>query len=312
MKKLLCGGISTCDVYVTGATQMPAPNEATEVDNIFFQIGGGAANAMIDFCKLGGSCTLCVRVGRDYAGKIVLDSLKEYDAQMDVVVNYDDGPTAVTIALTGNRDRSFLASLGTTLKFRAEDIPLEKVKESDIVFVSGACLMHGFDCPALSGFLKTCKGLGKTTVLDTAPDMRGIWLPTIESALPYIDYFIPSQSEAEALTGLTDPDAMIDFFVQRGSSTVILKMGAQGVYLRKADDSRKWIAGFQTQVVDTTGAGDSFCAGFCYGLVNDYPIERAIIFGNATGAFCVSAMGASAGIPSASEINTFIENHTCV
>ena len=310
MKKLLCGGISTCDVYVTGATRMPAPNEAAEVDNIFFQIGGGAANAMIDFCKIGGSCTLCVRIGRDYAGRVVLESLKEYEAQMDVVVKYDEGSTAVTIALTGNRDRSFLASLGTTLKFRAEDIPLEKVKEADIVFVSGTCLMHSFDCPALAGFLKTCKELGKITVLDTAPDLRGIWLPTIEGALPYIDYFIPSQSEAEALTGLTEPDAMIDFFVQRGSSTVILKMGAQGVYLRKSDGSRKWIAGFRTEVVDTTGAGDSFCAGFCYGLVNDYPIERAIRFGNAVGAFCVSAMGASAGIPPAAEIDAFLASHT--
>ena len=76
------------------------------------------------------------------------------------------------------------------------------------------------------------------------------------------------------------------------------------------DGSRKWIAGFRTEVVDTTGAGDSFCAGFCYGLVNDYPIERAIRFGNAAGAFCVSAMGASAGIPPAAEIDAFLASHT--
>lgn len=306
MKKLLCAGISTCDVYVTGAKSLPEPNTAQEVDRIFFQVGGGAANAMIDYCKLGGSCTLCIRVGKDHAGKIILDSLAPYSGQMSLSVAYDDGPTAITIALTGDRDRSFLAALGTTLKFCPEDIPEKDLKDADLVYLSGACLMHGFDCPGLTDFLRRCRNLGKTTIVDTAPDMRDLWLPTIEEALPYIDYFIPSQAEAEALTGLTDADAMMDFFTARGSGTVALKWGAKGVYLRTTDGLRQWVPGFRVPVADTTGAGDSFCAGFCYGLAKGWDLLRSVTFGNAVGAFCVSQVGASAGIAPASQILSFI------
>lgn len=306
MKKLLCGGISTCDIYVTGAKNLPDPNTAQEVDRIFFQVGGGAANAMIDYCKLGGSCTLCIRVGKDHAGKVILDSLSPYSDQMTLSVAYDDGPTAITIALTGDRDRSFLAALGTTLKFCPEDIPDKALRDADLVYLSGACLMHGFDCPGLTDFLRHCRALGKTTIVDTAPDMRNVWLPTIEEALPYIDYFIPSQAEAEALTDLTDADAMMDFFAARGSGTVVLKWGAKGVYLRTADDLRQWIPGFQVPVADTTGAGDSFCAGLCYGLAKEWDLLRSITFGNAVGAFCVSQMGASTGIPAEDQVRRFI------
>lgn len=309
MKKLLCGGISTCDVYVTGAKSLPEPNTAQEVDRIFFQIGGGAANAMIDYCKLGGACTLCIRVGRDHAGRVILDSLAPYANRMALSVAYDDGPTAITIALTGDRDRSFLAALGTTLKFCPEDIPDQALRESDLVYLSGVCLMHGFDCPGLTEFLRRCRALGKTTIVDTAPDMRNVWLPTIEEALPYIDYFIPSQAEAEALTGLTDADAMMDFFAARGSGTVVLKWGARGVYLRTADDRRQWVPGFRVPVADTTGAGDSFCAGFCYGLAKEWDLLRSVIFGNAVGAFCVSQMGASAGIPPEAQVLRFIREN---
>ena len=306
MKKLLCGGISTCDVYVTGARSLPEPNTAQEVDQIFFQVGGGAANAMIDYCKLGGSCTLCLRVGRDHAGRVILDSLAPYSAQMTLSVAYDEGPTAITIALTGDRDRSFLAALGTTLKFRPGDIPEQALAEAELIYLSGACLMHGFDCPVLTDFLRRCRKLGKTTIVDTAPDMRNVWLPTIEEALPYIDYFLPSQAEAEALTGLTDPDAMMNFFAARGSGTVVLKWGAKGVYLRTAEDQRQWIPGFRVPVTDTTGAGDSFCAGFCYGLAKGWDLPRSVTFGNAVGAFCVSKMGASAGIPLEAQVLRFI------
>ena len=292
--------------YVTGAQSLPEPNTAVEVDRIFFQVGGGAANAMIDYCRLGGSCTLCIRVGKDHAGQVILDSLAPYASQMAMSVAYDDGPTAITIALAGARDRSFLAALGTTLKFCPEDIPEDALRSSDIVYLSGACLMHGFDCPALASFLRHCKDLGKVTVLDTAPDMRNIWLPTIEDALPFIDYFIPSQAEAEALTGLSSPDAMMDFFSARGSGAVLLKMGSRGVYLRTAEDRRQWVPAFRVPVVDTTGARDSFCAGFCYGLSKDWPLLQSVLFGNAVGAFCVSKMGASAGIPAEAQVLSFI------
>lgn len=71
---------------------------------------------------------------------------------------------------------------------------------------------------------------------------------------------------------------MMNFFAARGSGTVVLKWGAKGVYLRTAEDQRQWIPGFRVPVADTTGAGDSFCAGFCYGLAKGWDLPRSVTF----------------------------------
>lgn len=306
MKKVLCGGISTCDVYVSGLAELPKPGTAVEVDDVFFQIGGGAANSMIDYCRLGGECILCLRIGRDFAGAVIKGALQEYQSQMELSIHYDDGPTAISVVFSSKQDRSFAASLGTTLKFCAVDIPDEQIARADIVYISGGCLMHSFDCPSLTAFFENCKKLGKITVLDTAYDMRDKWFFSIAEALPYIDYFIPSYDEAVKMTNLENPDQIINFFRHHGANTTVLKLGAEGCLVDDGE-SRILIPSYLVETKDTTGAGDSFCAGFCYGLANDWTIRKCVAFGNAVGAFCVSAIGANAGIPQASEVLRFME-----
>lgn len=310
MKKILCAGISTCDVYMKGFNSPPAPGTAIEIDDIFLEMGGGAANAMVDYALLGGSATLCLRIGKDHAGRVIKDTLANYPA-LDVVYSYDDGPTAISVAMIGDRDRSFACLLGTTLTFNRKDIPEEKIREADIIYIAGGCLMHGFDCPDLTDFFRYCKSLGKITMLDTAYDMRNVWLPAIAEALPYIDYFVPSEAEARAMCGSANATAeeMTAFFAARGVKNMILKMGSEGVYVRTEDGNERWISGYPVEAVDTTGAGDSFCAGFSYGLANEWPVEQCVKFGNAVGSMCVSSIGACTGIKSAQEVLTFIHEY---
>ena len=150
--------------------------------------------------------------------------------------------------------------------------------------------------------------MGKVTVLDTAWDSKGRWMQVLKPCMPYIDVFMPSIDEAiELAGGETDPVKIADYFFSLGVSKVVIKLGSKGCYLRETIDADGIIIPcFKVQAVDTTGAGDSFCAGFLTGMAKGLSFEECGKFANAVGAHCVQAMGASTGILSYDEIRSFI------
>ena len=157
--------------------------------------------------------------------------------------------------------------------------------------------------------MKKCKEMGKVTVLDTAWDSKGRWMQVLAPCMPYIDVFMPSIDEAiELAGGETDPVKIADFFFSMGVGKVVIKLGSKGCYLREEKDAEGVIIPcYKVQAVDTTGAGDSFCAGFLTGMAKGLSFADCGKFANAVGAHCVQAMGASTGIRSYAEIQAFIE-----
>jgi sugar/nucleoside kinase (ribokinase family) len=124
----------------------------------------------------------------------------------------------------------------------------------------------------------------------------------LEPALPHLDLFAPSRTEAAVLTGENDPRKMVASFRERmGPDAIIgIKLDAEGCYL---DDGREAVVvpAFQVDVVDTTGAGDSWFGGLLTGLIKKMPLKQAGRFANRVAADCCTALGASAGIRSFEE-----------
>ena len=128
--------------------------------------------------------------------------------------------------------------------------------------------------------------------------------------IQYIDIFLPSIDEAIELSGETEPDKIADVFFNMGVSKVVIKLGSRGCYMRETKDSQPVIIPcFKVKAVDTTGAGDSFCAGFLSAMAKGLSFEQCGRFANAVGAHCVMAMGATTGIKSFEEINEFIDTY---
>jgi sugar/nucleoside kinase (ribokinase family) len=172
-------------------------------------------------------------------------------------------------------------------------------------------LMPDFDGEDCALFLSKCKNIGKTTVLDTAWDSKGRWMDILAPSMPYIDYFLPSYEEAVELSGETDPEKIADVFLEMGPHTVVIKLGKDGCFIKSTLTNEKYTIPTFTNIkaVDTTGAGDAFCAGFLSALVKDKPLYDCGVFANATGTHCVMAKGASTGIKSEKEILDFIKNY---
>jgi 2-dehydro-3-deoxygluconokinase len=118
----------------------------------------------------------------------------------------------------------------------------------------------------------------------------------IAEAAGMADYFFPSLEDAEALSGLKDRDAIVDWSHRLGARTVFLKLGADGVIV--SDGSKKeWVKGRRVESVDATGAGDCFCGAALARLAAGDDVFAAARYANAAAALATTGYGAVAPIP---------------
>lgn len=311
MKKILCIGSVTTDVIVTPADSIPTPGVLRAVDNVTTCTGGCAVNAAIDLGKMGYRPLLSCKVGNDTFGKFVIDSARAVGVDTKGVVVSDAVSTTVSVVcVNSSGERSFLYNPGSAAQFVAEDIPDSLLQEADIVFVAGTNLLTSFDGKPCAEVLKKARAMGKYTVLDTAWDFQDIWLSKVADAIPQLDLFMPSIEEAQKISGLSEKEDIAEKFIEMGAKNVIIKIGKQGAYVREADGSRYVVPTYaKYKPVDTTGAGDSFCAGFLGAFSEGKSYRESARIANAVGTHCILAIGASTGIKSMPEILKFMEDN---
>ena len=312
MKKVLCIGSVTTDVIIKPVDALPTPGELQVIDSSSMFVGGCASNASIVLAKLGVPVSLCVKLGKDLFGHFVYDTCKEAGVDVRGCV-MDEGVQTTTSIVCVNSDgeRSFLYNGGSTSAMTDKDISDELIADADIVFLAGALLTHGLDGEPAAKMFAKAQSMGKFTVMDTAWDPTGRWMKGVEAALPHLDLFMPSIEEAQKIAGKEDFDDIADVFFAKGVKNVIIKAGKKGAYIREGGKKGYFAPTYLSiKPTDTTGAGDSFCAGFLAGLAQDFDFEKSAKLGNAVGTHCVMELGASTGIKPLAEIYKFMEEHT--
>lgn len=311
MKKVLCIGSVTTDIIVCNVDALPPPGVLQRVQQVTTHVGGCAANAAIDLGKIGIPALLACKTGADNFGSFVRSTAEAAGVDIRGVVADETVPTTTSIVCVNHEgERSFLYNPGSTSAFVSEDIPMALVDEADIVFVAGAMLLTAFDGEPCAEFLARCRAMGKFTVLDTAWDFEDIWMDKVRPALPHLDLFMPSFEEAAKLSGKTEAAEMAAVFHGLGARNVIVKLGDKGAYFSPAEGGAFALPVYPgITPVDTTGAGDAFCAGFLAGLALGWGFRQCGKLANATGAHCVQAVGASSGIPALPVLEEFMQKH---
>ena len=306
-KKVLCIGSVTTDVIVTPVDSVPEPGTLRSVQSITTHVGGCASNAAIDLAKIGIPVALSCRVGKDTFGDFVRKTAAENGVDVTNVVAGDTPTTVSMVCISSSGERSFLYQPGSTAAFVKEDISEELAEECGIIFVAGAMLMTSFDGKPCAEFMKEQQAKGKFTVMETAWDFEDKWLPKVADVIPYLDLFMPSVEEASKISGETEPEKIADKFFEMGAKNVIIKVGKNGAYIREGGKPGYTLPTYrQFKPKDSTGAGDSFCAGFLAGLSLGWDFRRAGEFANAVGTHCILEIGASTGIKSMDEILDFM------
>jgi sugar/nucleoside kinase (ribokinase family) len=315
MAAVTCLGIFVADVIARPVDEYPKRGELTLCQGIKPFIGGCAANTGIGLQKLGVETGVMGKVGRDGFGEFVKATLVENNMNVAGLREDTSAPTSATMVMVAaDGERSFIHCIGANAAFTEDDVDWDLIASSKLLHIAGHFLMPGFDGEPCAKVLRRAKELGVTTALDTAWDGSGRWLQTLRPTLPYIDYFVPSYSEArrcvENLPGRDTPENIARFFQDQGVGVVGLKMGEAGSYIRAGakDDYAEWkIPPFRVRAIDATGAGDAYAAGFLAGVMHGFDLELTGKLANATGACVVTEVGTIAGYRSLDETLEFIK-----
>lgn len=303
---VLCVGQLVADIVVRPVDAMPNRGSADRVEELKLLAGGCAANTACVLAKLGVDVSIAGLIGRDSLGDVVLADVASCGVNVSTVQQDVAVPTSAVVVMVGqDAERSFLYREGGNERLTYDMIDHEAIRKADFVHIGGAMKLFNFD---LAAFLTKAKEFGCTTSIDTDWDVSGSWLGTLKEALPKIDYFLTNVEEGRMLTGSDDPYVIGKTLLSYGPHAVIIKQGALGAIAMTCDIAEKFPT-FDVCVIDTTCAGDSFAAGFLFGLVRGWDITRSVRFANAVGALCTTQIS-HRGIVSLSAVIEFIQTQT--
>ncbi len=296
MADVVCIGNLVADAVARPVDELPEKGKLTLAEKIQLHSGGCATNTGNALGKLGIDTMVIGKVGNDGFGEFLINSIDGYGVDTSGIIKSDTDSTSATLVyVSSDGERSFVHSLGANASFTDTDIDMSLIDGAKIVHVAGALLLPAFDGKPMAGALKKFKEKGITTSLDTCWDPNDRWMDILEPALNYLDIFLPSFEEARMLTETDDPAKCAEVLLDYGIKIVGLKMGSKGCYIRTAQEEYS-LPVYNVDVVDATGAGDSFVAGFLAGVLKGWNIKDSGMLGNALGSCCVTQMGASTGI----------------
>ena len=282
----------------------PDPGVLVQIDTIELTTGGNVCNTGMAMAKLGAKVAAAGMVGDDILGTALVDRLER--AGMDVSCVFADSraqTSSTVVAVEPGGERVFFHTPGATklldsAAFR-RCLPLfGRCAYVQVGYFGLLPSLHA-DLPVVLRELKEHAPRTKIAFDTVNPPAARELLPPI---LPHVDLFCPSRTEAQVLTGETDPAKMVAAFRRhmRPGTLIGIKLDAEGCLL---DDGNRSIfcPAYKINCVDTTGAGDTWFGGLLVALQKNMPLEQAGKFANRVAADCCTALGASAGVRSFDE-----------
>lgn len=312
-KRIVVVGICTADAIGQFVDQYPVRRGLVSFDRLTLTTGGNAVNCTIALRKLGLPCEAIVKVGDDVFGTFVRSELERFGVGTRGVISSDDASTPFTfVAAHADGERSFIHTPGTNATLRMEEMDAALLGNAEILFLSGSMVMPTLDGAQSAELLRRGRQAGACTLLDTVyADQipQKTWQEKIFPCLAHLDYFVPSQPEATLLTGLADVRDMAEALRDKGCRNVVIKMDAAGAFCVDETGNRFTVSAYPVaKPVDSTGAGDTWSAGFIAGLAQDLPFAECVKLGHAVAAHAIQAIGASTGVPSLETVREFMRS----
>lgn len=292
-------GLGYCCVDFIGLVpRIPSIDESVRMLESTKQGGGVVATAIVTLARLGVKTCFLGCVGDDDNGRFVISDLKNEGVNISKMIIVPNLRTSFSYILidksTGKRTIAYYYD-SLLLKYLAK-IDMELIKEANVLHIDGA---HEASIRAA----KIAKKAGVTVSCDTAG-----YAPDYHKILKFIDVFIPSIDMAQLLTGKMDPIEAAKKLLRAGPSIVGVTLGDQGsICVTKDRVIRK--PAFKVNVMDTTGAGDIYHGAFIFGLLQEWPLDIVVEFSNAVSAIKCEKLGGRAGIPTLSQVESFLRNH---
>jgi len=298
MPRINCLGVLVVDALSGPLEHYPVPRQRPQVvtKSVRFAAGGGAANTAGALAKLGMSVGVFSKVGDDPHGAFLRSELVRTGVDTrGIRVAAGESTPFTFVGIHPDGDRTFIHTPGANLTFGPSDLDLEELFAADILLYQDCWVLPRLDGEPGARLLAEARGRGLKTALDECWGL-GPRRDVLETMLPHCTCFLPSRDDLRSIYPDWPPERLAAHFLLLGVESVVLKMGSAGCFVARGAE-RVQVPALEVRVVDTTGAGDCWDAGFLAALMHGEDIAAAAGIGNACAACCIEHIGGSAGIP---------------
>jgi ribokinase len=301
-KKILVVGSSNVDL-VLRIPRFHRPGETITGENLLTVFGGKGANQAVAAKRLGGKVRFVTKTGSDHFGETYRNYLVENGFARKDILQDKKQPTGVAfVELNPKGENRIIVSPGANGALTAKDVArLDNPWKGVGVFVT----QLEIPLATVQRSLKMAKDRGAITLLNPSPVF-----PFTSEQLSLVDFLVPNEWEAQALTGLRlrgdhDLPKVAKKLLTMGTKNAVITLGAKGLFFKNKETEIRMRA-FKVKSVDSTSAGDAFMGGLACGLSEDMPVDDTLRFASAAGALATTKLGAQPSLPSRAEVDALL------
>ena len=285
-------GVHVLDVLVRPVEEIPEGQGGSLVEQIRITAAGSAGGTALVLAKLGARVRSAGAIGTDAVGDMLVGLLERDGVDTSLLLRRDEVQTSASVLpIRPDGSRPAFHVVGANATYGPDDVDWDAVEAATHLHLGGPEFMGG---EAAATILSRAREAGVTTSADVlAPGDMGVF-EWIAPALPHLDYFLPNDEQATGFTGESDVEQACRALVERGVGCVAATCGADGVIVVDAEGAER-IPAFTVDVVDTTGCGDAFSAGFLRGLALGRERRDAAVLGCAAAALVAQGLGTDHG-----------------
>ena len=293
--RALAVGVHVLDIHVRHVESIPSGSDGALVDQIRMSAAGTAGGTALVLAKLGVDVSSVGAVGDDPLGRVLRELLAEQGVDVSGLVSKGEVQSSASVLpVRPDGDRPAWHCIGANGAFSLDDVDLDAVAAADVVLLGGPEFLGG---DAAAKLLEHARAHGTVTAVDMLAPGEPDLLEWVGAALPHADYFLPNDEQLLGLTGASTLEEAAAALLDRGVGCVAATCGAAGALVAVADgaEGTTTVPAFEVDVVDTTGCGDAFTAGFLTGVLGGRTPQEAAVLGNATAAHVVQGLGTDHG-----------------
>ncbi|PVG80597.1 carbohydrate kinase family protein [Nocardioides gansuensis] len=295
-------GVHVLDAHVIGVESIPESSDGQLVEAIRLSPAGTAAGTAVVLSRLGATVRSYGAVGADPLGDTLIATLDREGVDVTGLVRTDAAQTSASvIPVRTNGDRPAWHCIGANGSFTLDDIDLPTLTGCAHLHLGGPEFLGG---TAAGELLEHARNAGLSTSIDVlAPGDPGM-LEWIGDAMPYADYLLPNDEQVLGFTGTTDLVTGARALLETGVGCVAVTQGKKGALVVTSEEVIE-VAAFQVDVVDTTGCGDAFSAGFILGRAQGRTLADSARLGCAAAAQVAQGLGTDAGSYDLATVDAF-------
>lgn len=286
------------------ATVEALPKKGSEVlvYELYRSPGGSASNFAVGIKRLGLPSGIIAKVGNDQLGKFLIKDFRKEGVDISCVkVEKGIQTGTVFIAVTKDGERSMFSFRGANAKISVNDLDPKYIAQAKILHVTGTLI------EVAEAAMRCAKKAGVLVSFDPGSVLASMGLNYLKKALMKTDLFLPNEAELKKITNLPTIDKAANALFKFGIKYIVVKRGKLGCRVY-TEEEKIDVPAFKVKVIDATGAGDAFSAGFIFGHLKNFNLEKAAELGNAAAAFCIARKGARA-LPSQKQLEVFLNTH---